>query len=79
MYFAGERKALKPPFVSGNLDGGKVVNVACGRLHTLALTLECDVYSWGFNGSGQIGNGSRVSTTDPVKISGSNGFDKSIV
>ena len=75
----GKGKLLKPRFMSGKLSGRKVAHVACGRMHTLALTVEGDVYAWGSSGSGQIGNGSRISTTDPVKISGSNGFDKRIV
>ena len=72
---------LKPGFVSGNLDGRKVANVACGRQHTLAITREGEVYAWGYNGAGQLGNGSCVAhiETDPVKISGSNGFNNRIV
>ena len=79
IYFPNQWKPLTPRFISGHLDGRKVTHVACGRVHTLILTLEGELYSWGYNGSGQIGNGSSVTYTDPVKISGLNGFDKKIV
>ena len=81
MLFVDTWKPLTPRFISGDLDGRKVVHVACGRVHTLALTVEGEVYSWGHNGSGRIGAGIKefVTCTDPVKISGLNGFDKKIV
>ena len=51
------------------------------RCTHLALTLEVEVYSWGYNGSGQVSNVSCVAhvETDAVKISGFNGFDKKII
>jgi hypothetical protein len=38
------------------LRGLRVVQVACGRSHSLALT-DCGVYSWGSNRYGQLGTG----------------------
>jgi alpha-tubulin suppressor-like RCC1 family protein len=38
-------------------DGAKVVNIACGYTHTLALTSGGDVYSWGLGEYGQLGRG----------------------
>ena len=73
-------KTAEPQFVPANLFGSKrVTQVACGQGHTLALTEDGQVYYWGFNEWGQLGNGNRTSETVPVKISGSNGFPKKIV
>ena len=65
--------------VTSNFDNKRVVDFACGQVHTLALTEQGEVYSWGYNIYGQLGNGSQTSQTNPVKISGSNGFDNKIV
>jgi alpha-tubulin suppressor-like RCC1 family protein len=36
-------------------------SVAAGREHTVVLTREGDVYSWGDDGGGQLGGGERSS------------------
>uniref|UniRef100_A0A3Q3DC17 RCC1 and BTB domain containing protein 2 n=1 Tax=Hippocampus comes TaxID=109280 RepID=A0A3Q3DC17_HIPCM len=41
------------------LQGVKVVQVACGYAHTLALTDDGFVYSWGANSYGQLGTGNK--------------------
>ncbi|CAL9683885.1 unnamed protein product [Knipowitschia caucasica] len=38
-----------------------VVQVACGKSHSLALTKGGDVYSWGLNSHGQLGQGKTLS------------------
>ncbi|XP_073248600.1 regulator of chromosome condensation-like [Porites lutea] len=53
-----ERK--KPAFVKG-LDGLKVVQVECGGMHTVALTSDGKVYTWGCNDEGGLG---RVTSSD---------------
>ena len=47
-----------------------VVNVACGRQHTLALDSERELWSWGANRHGQLGLGHCVAQATPrvVKI-----------
>ncbi|CAM9444002.1 unnamed protein product, partial [Phaeothamnion confervicola] len=37
-------------------DGNRVVQVACGAWHALAVTAAGELYSWGHNGSGQLGH-----------------------
>ena len=69
---------LEPEFVLGVIETDRVVQVACGLFHTLALTSEGDIYSWGRNYSGQLGTGSQASGLHPVKITGMNGFDAEI-
>ena len=48
--------AFHPPGPLTALTGIRVVQVACGRSHSLALT-DCGVYSWGSNRFGQLGLG----------------------
>ena len=74
-------RTLKPPFLpSDNLEAKKVMQIASGQTHTLAVTQEGELYSWGGeNKYGQLGIGSEIDEEDPVKISGLNGFDKRIV
>lgn len=38
-------------------DNVKVVNIACGYTHTIALSSTGDVYSWGLGEYGQLGRG----------------------
>lgn len=38
-------------------DGAKVLDIACGYTHTIALTSGGDVYSWGLGEYGQLGRG----------------------
>jgi len=38
-----------------NVDGKKVKQVACGFQHTVALTEDGDVYSWGLSRFGALG------------------------
>ncbi len=46
-----------------------IVDVKCGDWHSLALTSTGEVYAWGDNKFGQIGNGSsRTLESTPVKL-----------
>ena len=45
-----------PQFSKKGLLGTRVVSVACGRAHTLALTESGAVYSWGHGFKGQLGS-----------------------
>jgi alpha-tubulin suppressor-like RCC1 family protein len=54
------------------LSGVRVVQVACGRSHSLALT-DSGVYSWGSNRYGQLGTGpllARTSTPTWIAVGG---------
>lgn len=42
-------------------------NASVGR-HVLALTAEGSVYAWGFNGDGQVGDGSEAVALEPVLV-----------
>ncbi len=44
------------------------LSVAAGHVHTLAIGNDGDIYSWGDNEYGQLGNGSLVSSDTLVKV-----------
>lgn len=44
--------------------------VAAGQYHTLALTASGQVYAWGDNTNGQLGDGTTVSKSSPTLVSG---------
>jgi len=46
-----------------------VTKIVCGGWHTLVLTSDGDIYSWGWNESGQLGHDSPVSSrSEPYPI-----------
>jgi uncharacterized repeat protein (TIGR02543 family) len=49
--------------------GETIRKVSAGQIHSLALTTNGRVYSWGNNNSGQLGNGSTSNRTSPGLIS----------
>ncbi|XP_061189160.1 alsin-like isoform X2 [Saccostrea echinata] len=50
----GDEIDRNQPEVVRTLNGAKVVRVCGGGYHSLALTADSRVYSWGFNASGQL-------------------------
>ncbi|ODN05802.1 RCC1 and BTB domain-containing protein 1 [Orchesella cincta] len=58
-----------PALVCGGLTGKKVIEVACGSHHTLALTSDGEVYAFGQNNSGQVGCGSTANQPTPRRVS----------
>jgi alpha-tubulin suppressor-like RCC1 family protein len=48
--------------------GTKVIAVAAGSLHSLALTSTGTLLAWGDNADGQLGNGNRKNSAVPVKV-----------
>ena len=51
------------------LNGKRVVKIATGSQHTLALTAAGQVYSWGLNISGQLGHGDLSSSPVLIPVS----------
>eukprot|EP01017_Pseudomicrothorax_dubius_P009399 TRINITY_DN13185_c0_g1_i1.p1 TRINITY_DN13185_c0_g1~~TRINITY_DN13185_c0_g1_i1.p1 ORF type:complete len:598 (+),score=138.05 TRINITY_DN13185_c0_g1_i1:64-1857(+) len=53
------------------LEGQQIIDLSCGRRHTLALTRLGRVYAWGSNESGQLGyDGDTPSFSGPTKAPG---------
>lgn len=49
-------------------DFANAVEVAAGGLHTLVLKADGYAWSWGCNGSGQLGNNSTTNSNTPVLV-----------
>ena len=50
-----------------------VTAIACGKDHTLAVTSGGTAWAWGYNGFGQLGDGTTVSQSIPVRVSALSG------
>jgi alpha-tubulin suppressor-like RCC1 family protein len=52
----------------GSLSGRTVVAVACGTDNTLALDSTGAMHAWGYNGFGQLGNGTTTDALIPIYV-----------
>jgi alpha-tubulin suppressor-like RCC1 family protein len=52
------------------VTGVSVLSVAAGAPHSLALSSDCQVYSWGKNDYGQLGHRDELDRTSPVPTEG---------
>lgn len=66
----GNDNHVRRPTVVEGLRGKKVVHVAVGALHCLAVTDLGQVYAWGDNDHGQQGNGSIIVNRKPSIVHG---------
>ena len=56
------------PIIVSSLKGSRVVQVECGAYHTIALTDNKEVYSWGKGSNGRLGHGSEDDEALPRRI-----------
>ncbi len=42
--------------------------VSAGQVHSLALDSDGNAWAWGYNGDGQLGNGSTLTSWVPVEV-----------
>ena len=61
-------KQTTPVRVTGSLATKTVSAVACGTLHSLALTSDGEIHAWGINHAGQLGNGTTTGRDVPAKM-----------
>jgi alpha-tubulin suppressor-like RCC1 family protein len=54
-------------FKTGGTLPGRMT-VATGELHTVALKADGTLWAWGFNGTGQLGDGTTATRISPVRI-----------
>jgi E3 ubiquitin-protein ligase HERC2 len=71
-YTPGNASRSKPmaDFVGGYLANVKVRSVACGEHHTVAVTENGEVYSWGRGRFGALGHESQEDLALPKKVEG---------
>ncbi|MEI7953810.1 MAG: cadherin-like beta sandwich domain-containing protein [Verrucomicrobiota bacterium] len=53
---------------TGVLSGKRVVKIAAGYNHSLALCADGTLVTWGYNGSGQLGNNTMTSSNVPLLV-----------
>ncbi len=66
----GSDQHVRKPTVIEALKDKKVIHVAVGALHCLAVTDTGQVYAWGDNDHGQQGNGSTIVNRKPALVHG---------
>lgn len=62
---------LNPTVVSDLRDAA--ATIAAGHFHTCVLAVDGDLYCWGTNSRGQLGNGTLESSRIPVRVIGAPG------
>ncbi|GFT97548.1 e3 ubiquitin-protein ligase HERC2 [Nephila pilipes] len=66
----GEEGHIRKPQLIEGLRGKKIIHVAVGALHCLAVTENGQVYAWGDNDHGQQGNGTTTVNRKPALVQG---------
>lgn len=57
------------PVVTGSALSGKTIfDLSSGKYHCLALCSDGSVAAWGYNGYGQLGDGSTTNRTSPISV-----------
>ncbi len=64
----GNTTSSSTPVAVALPGGATATAVAVGAYHTLAIGSDGNLYTWGDNGFGQLGNGSTNSSSTPVAI-----------
>jgi len=62
-------QVMLPALVGGSLSGKMIVKVCCGSHHSVCLADNGEIFAWGQNSSGRIGNGTTTNQATPRKIS----------
>jgi alpha-tubulin suppressor-like RCC1 family protein len=66
----GEREDSTTATLVEGVDGIDFSEVSAGDRHSCALSTAGKAYCWGFNGDGQLGNGTNINSDLPVSVSG---------
>ncbi|XP_025832237.1 E3 ubiquitin-protein ligase HERC2 [Agrilus planipennis] len=66
----GTDQHVRKPTVIESLKDKRVIQVAVGALHCLAVTDSGQVYAWGDNDHGQQGNGTTIVNRKPALVHG---------
>ena len=66
-----DRLTAVPLSTTGPLAGKRVVALAAGQDHSLAVTSDGLLFAWGYNGDGEVGDGTIINRTTPVQLTAS--------
>ncbi|CAG5129600.1 unnamed protein product, partial [Candidula unifasciata] len=69
----GCEEHIRHPKQMEGLSGKKVRSLAIGSMHCLAVLEEGEVYCWGKNDQGQLGDESHANITEPIMVPGLEG------
>jgi uncharacterized delta-60 repeat protein len=58
-----------PQNITSKFGGAKIIQIAAGAFHTLALDSNGTVWTWGYGGDGQLGLGAKTNKSVPTKLS----------
>lgn len=64
----GDGKTAARPLMLAALRDAGVMQVACGALHSMALTREGEVYTWGYGKHGRLGHGDEDDQMLPKRV-----------
>ena len=59
---------LTPMKVLDGVEDGAVVQVALGDMHSAAIKADGTLWMWGYNGYGQLGNGTTTESLVPMQV-----------
>ena len=65
-----ERRTSPNGVQTNGLAGSAFTHIAVGKYHTCAKLASSISYCWGYNAAGQLGDGTTVSRSSPVAVSG---------
>ena len=51
-----------------SLRFSKIVDIKCGKNHSLAISKNGTIYAWGHNEEGQLGNNNTINQEIPIEI-----------
>ncbi len=63
-----DRLTAVPVTTAGVLAGKSVIKIGAGLQHSVALTADGGLYAWGWNNTGQLGDGTTTNRLAPVAV-----------
>eukprot|EP00118_Oscarella_pearsei_P022140 m.252836 g.252836 ORF g.252836 m.252836 type:complete len:3992 (+) comp40356_c1_seq2:177-12152(+) len=63
-----EENCRYPKRVEGNLAKKRVTHMSAGAFHCFVVTEDGELYGWGKNGEGQLGDGTKNTKTTPTLV-----------
>ncbi|CAG2119755.1 unnamed protein product, partial [Medioppia subpectinata] len=62
-----------PRKITAGIGTRQVVAIACGQISSFAVLDTGEVFSWGYNGNGQLGLGTNANQPNPCRVTNLNG------